>query len=170
VHVFDAMPSVGRKFLLAGKGGLNLTHSEPFARLCVNATASAAPHRAAAAATLGRATLRAWAQGWASSTFVGTSQRVFPTDMKAAPLLRAWLHCACVQRRGAFTCAIAGWAGMPTAPCALPPPAGAACRPPRCWRWAAPAGRAGLRRRLGAAAGRQRGVAGGAAAAGQLRL
>jgi uncharacterized flavoprotein (TIGR03862 family) len=91
VHLFDAMPSVGRKFLLAGKGGLNLTHSEgpdTFAgrygarrdaieRLLKDFDSSA---------------LRDWAQGLGIETFVGTSGRVFPKDMKAAPLLRAWLH------------------------------------------------------------------------------
>ena len=90
VHVFDAMPSVGRKFLLAGKGGLNLTHSEPF-----EAFVSRFGERRAQIAPLlsvfGAEQLRAWAQGLGVDTFVGTSGRVFPTDMKAAPLLRAWL-------------------------------------------------------------------------------
>ncbi|HRN65332.1 MAG TPA: TIGR03862 family flavoprotein [Alicycliphilus sp.] len=90
VHVFDAMPSVGRKFLLAGKGGLNLTHSEPF-----EAFVSRFGERRAQIEPLlsvfGAEQLRAWAQGLGVDTFVGTSGRVFPTDMKAAPLLRAWL-------------------------------------------------------------------------------
>ncbi len=90
VHVFDAMPSVGRKFLLAGKGGLNLTHSEPF-----EAFASRFGERRAQIEPLlsifGAEQLRAWAQSLGVDTFVGTSGRVFPTDMKAAPLLRAWL-------------------------------------------------------------------------------
>ncbi|QXL83242.1 TIGR03862 family flavoprotein [Comamonas sp. NLF-1-9] len=91
VHVFDAMPSVGRKFLLAGRGGLNLTHSEadaPFlARFGARAQALA-PHLAA----FGARELRAWADGLGAQTFVGSSGRVFPRDMKAAPLLRAWLR------------------------------------------------------------------------------
>lgn len=91
VHVYDAMPSAGRKFLLAGKGGLNLTHSEPF-----DAFASRYGIRRPQIEPLLRhfdaQALRDWAQGLGVSTFVGTSGRVFPTDMKAAPLLRAWLH------------------------------------------------------------------------------
>jgi len=91
VHVFDAMPSVGRKFLLAGKGGLNLTHAEPF-----DAFAGRYGARRAAIEPLlqefGANALRAWAAGLGVETFVGSSQRVFPADMKAAPLLRAWLQ------------------------------------------------------------------------------
>ena len=90
-HLFDAMPSVGRKFLLAGKGGLNLTHSEPhepFARRY----AARQPQIEPLIRAFGSPEVRAWAQGLGVETFVGTSGRVFPTDMKAAPLLRAWLH------------------------------------------------------------------------------
>ena len=91
VKVFDAMPSVGRKFLLAGKGGLNLTHSEPFDVFASRFGA----HRAQVEPLLrqfGADEVRAWARDLGIDTFVGTSGRVFPTDMKAAPLLRAWLH------------------------------------------------------------------------------
>lgn len=91
VHLFDAMPSVGRKFLLAGKGGLNLTHSEPhavFATRFAERQAQVGPWLAA----FGGPEIRAWAQGLGVETFVGTSGRVFPADMKAAPLLRAWLQ------------------------------------------------------------------------------
>jgi len=91
VDVHDAMPSVGRKFLLAGKGGLNLTHSEPLEAFLGRYGA----RRAALEPILrsfGPQALRAWAEGLGVSTFVGTSGRVFPTDLKAAPLLRAWLH------------------------------------------------------------------------------
>ena len=91
VHLYDAMPSVGRKFLLAGKGGLNLTHSE-----ALPAFVQRYGERAAAVApwldAFGPEALRAWAAGLGIDTFVGTSGRVFPTDLKAAPLLRAWLH------------------------------------------------------------------------------
>lgn len=91
VHLFDAMPTVGRKFLLAGIGGLNLTHAEPFDRFVTRYG-----ERAGACATwldrFGAPDVRAWAEGLGIETFVGTSQRVFPKDMKAAPLLRAWLH------------------------------------------------------------------------------
>lgn len=91
VSVYDAMPSVGRKFLLAGKGGLNLTHSElfePFVSRYGQASASLQP----LLAQFGAHQLRDWARGLGVDTFVGSSGRVFPTDMKAAPLLRAWLH------------------------------------------------------------------------------
>jgi uncharacterized flavoprotein (TIGR03862 family) len=90
VDLFDAMPSVGRKFLLAGKGGLNLTHSEPLdaflARYGARRDAIEPMLR-----SLGPQALRDWAQGLGVQTFVGSSGRVFPADMKAAPLLRAWL-------------------------------------------------------------------------------
>jgi len=91
VHVFDAMPSAGRKFLLAGIGGLNLTHSEPLPRFL----ARYAEREGALTPWLqafGPQAVRAWAQALGIATFVGTSGRVFPKDMKAAPLLRAWLH------------------------------------------------------------------------------
>lgn len=91
VEVYDAMPSVGRKFLLAGKGGLNLTHSEaagPFLSRYGERSEQLQPLLAA----FGPDELRAWAEGLGVETFVGSSGRVFPKDMKAAPLLRAWLH------------------------------------------------------------------------------
>ena len=91
VHVMDAMPSAGRKFLLAGIGGLNLTHSDP-PDLFVSRYGSRAEVLAPMLAALGAQALRDWAKGLGIETFVGTSGRVFPTDMKAAPLLRAWLH------------------------------------------------------------------------------
>jgi uncharacterized flavoprotein (TIGR03862 family) len=91
VDVVDAMPSVGRKFLLAGKGGLNLTHSEP-QPLFGQRYGARQPQLARLLAGFGPDELRAWAQALGISTFVGSSGRVFPTDMKAAPLLRAWLH------------------------------------------------------------------------------
>ncbi len=91
VHLFDAMPSVGRKFLLAGKGGLNLTHSEPHAPF-VSRYAERQPQLEPLLQEFGGPEVRAWAQGLGVQTFVGTSGRVFPADMKAAPLLRAWLQ------------------------------------------------------------------------------
>ncbi len=91
VEVFDAMPSVGRKFLLAGKGGLNLTHGEPFDAF-VARYGSRRPEVEALLRRFDAAALRAWAQGLGIETFVGSSGRVFPVDLKAAPLLRAWLH------------------------------------------------------------------------------
>ncbi|WP_415151627.1 TIGR03862 family flavoprotein [Piscinibacter sp.] len=91
VHLFDAMPSVGRKFLLAGKGGLNLTHSEP-AEPFVARYGAAGTRVARWLAAFGPQDLRDWARGLGIATFVGSSGRVFPVDMKAAPLLRAWLQ------------------------------------------------------------------------------
>jgi uncharacterized flavoprotein (TIGR03862 family) len=91
VDLFDAMPSVGRKFLLAGRGGLNLTHSEPTPALLARYGARRAALQNSISAFDGAA-VRDWAAGLGISTFVGTSGRVFPSDMKAAPLLRAWLH------------------------------------------------------------------------------
>ena len=91
VSVYDAMPSVGRKFLLAGKGGLNLTHCEKFESFASRygqAAASLQPMLT----SFGPEQLRDWASGLGVSTFVGSSGRVFPADMKAAPLLRAWLQ------------------------------------------------------------------------------
>ena len=91
VHVFDAMPSVGRKFLLAGKGGLNLTHSENADAFCDRF----GDRREAMESVLkdfDAQALQQWSLDLGVSTFVGTSGRVFPTDMKAAPLLRAWLQ------------------------------------------------------------------------------
>ena len=91
VHLYDAMPSVGRKFLLAGKGGLNLTHSEPF-ELFAGRFGERRAQLEPMLERFGPAQLQAWAHGLGVETFVGTSGRVFPKDMKAAPLLRAWLH------------------------------------------------------------------------------
>jgi uncharacterized flavoprotein (TIGR03862 family) len=91
VDVHDAMPSAGRKFLLAGKGGLNLTHSEPFDAFASRYGARR-PQLEPLLRQFDAQALRDWAQGLGVATFVGTSGRVFPAEMKAAPLLRAWLH------------------------------------------------------------------------------
>jgi len=91
VHLFDAMPTVGRKFLLAGIGGLNLTHAEPF-DVFVGRYGSRARDCVRWLDRFGPLQLREWAAGLGIETFVGSSQRVFPVDMKAAPMLRAWLH------------------------------------------------------------------------------
>ncbi len=91
VDVYDAMPSVGRKFLLAGRGGLNLTHSEPAGAFRSRFGA----HAAQVSPWLARfdaQALRRWADELGIETFIGSSGRVFPTGMKAAPLLRAWLQ------------------------------------------------------------------------------
>ena len=98
VLIFDAMPSPGRKFLMAGKGGMNITHAEPLADF-----AGRYGSRQAVIAPLlerfGPQQLCEWIHGLGIATFVGTSGRVFPTGMKAAPLLRAWLHR--LRQRGA---------------------------------------------------------------------
>ena len=91
VHVYDAMPSAGRKFLLAGIGGLNLTHSEGLPAFRAR-YAAREPALAPLLDAFGPGAVREWAGTLGIETFVGTSGRVFPKDMKAAPLLRAWLH------------------------------------------------------------------------------
>ena len=91
VQVFDGMPSVGRKFLLAGRGGLNLTHSEE-AEYFVGRYGARKEALSAMLASFGPQQLRDWAEALGIETFVGSSGLVFPKDMKAAPLLRAWLH------------------------------------------------------------------------------
>jgi uncharacterized flavoprotein (TIGR03862 family) len=91
VELYDAMPSVGRKFLMAGKGGMNITHAEPLENLL-----SRYGTRRTQLEPLVRAfppqALRVWMQGLGIESFTGSSGRVFPSGMKAAPLLRAWLH------------------------------------------------------------------------------
>ncbi|MBK4737197.1 TIGR03862 family flavoprotein [Noviherbaspirillum pedocola] len=91
VDLFDAMPSVGRKFLLAGRGGLNLTHSEPKPTFLQRFGMRQA-QLAAVIDGFDADALRAWCASLGVETFVGSSGRVFPKEMKAAPLLRAWLH------------------------------------------------------------------------------
>jgi len=91
VALYDAMPSVGRKFLLAGVGGMNITHSEPHAQL-LQRYVHAAPAFKHSLDQFTATDLREWIHGLGIATFVGSSGRVFPADMKAAPLLRAWLH------------------------------------------------------------------------------
>ena len=90
VTVFDTMPSVGRKFLLAGRGGLNLTHGEAHEAF-LGRYGARREGLAPMIDAFGPAALRAWANALGIETFVGSSGRVFPTEMKAAPLLRAWL-------------------------------------------------------------------------------
>jgi len=90
VDVYDGMPSVGRKFLLAGVGGMNITHSEAYPAF-LSRYAERAPMIAPLLRGFGAEALCQWIHGLGIETFVGSSGRVFPTDMKAAPLLRAWL-------------------------------------------------------------------------------
>ena len=102
------MPSVGRKFLLAGRGGLNITHSEPFERFATRFEARSAT-LAPMLAAFTPDDLRQWCQGLGIDTFVGSSGRVFPQEMKAAPLLRAWL--ARLRQQGVRVHARHRWQG-----------------------------------------------------------
>ena len=91
VTVYDAMPSVGRKFLLAGRGGLNLSHSEDLEQF-IERYGPAAPLLQPAIEAFPPAALRRWSEELGQETFVGTSGRVFPRSLKSSPLLRAWLR------------------------------------------------------------------------------
>jgi uncharacterized flavoprotein (TIGR03862 family) len=91
VTIYERMPSVGRKFLMAGRGGLNLTHSEDLARV-LSRYGLATPRLRDAIEAFPPAAVRAWCDGLGQETFVGTSGRVFPKAFKASPLLRAWLR------------------------------------------------------------------------------
>jgi uncharacterized flavoprotein (TIGR03862 family) len=91
VTVYDAMPSAGRKFLMAGRGGLNLTHSEALPEFLFR-YGNAMPYLQAAIEAFPPSGLRAWSEALGQPTFVGSSGRVFPQAFKASPLLRAWLR------------------------------------------------------------------------------
>lgn len=91
VTIYDAMPSAGRKFLMAGRGGLNLTHSEPLPDFLARYR-EAMPHLRAAVEAFPPDALRDWSAALGQLTFVGSSGRVFPKTFKASPLLRAWLR------------------------------------------------------------------------------
>ena len=91
VDVYDSMPSLGRKFLMAGKSGLNITHSEPFEGF-VSRYGKRGAQIEPMLKRFGPDELREWVHGLGIETFVGTSGRIFPTGMKASPLLRAWLQ------------------------------------------------------------------------------
>lgn len=91
VDLYDRMPSVARKFLMAGRGGLNLTHSEPLGTF-ISRYGTAAAQMKPVIEAFSPADLRKWADGLGADTFTGTSGRVFPRALKASPLLRAWLQ------------------------------------------------------------------------------
>src|SRR5947208_2303049 len=91
VTVYDAMPSAGRKFLMAGRGGLNLTHSEPLPQFLTRYR-EATPNLKGAIEAFPPDALRDWSEALGQATFVGSSGRVFPKAFKASPLLRAWLR------------------------------------------------------------------------------
>jgi predicted flavoprotein YhiN len=110
VELYDAMPSVGRKFLIAGKGGLNITHAEPFEQF-ITRYGDRRPQLEPYLTTFGPSELRAWLHELGFETFVGTSGKVFPRVMKAGPVLHAWrerLSAAGVK----INYAIAGWVGQ----------------------------------------------------------
>jgi predicted flavoprotein YhiN len=91
VTVFDRMTSVGRKFLLAGRGGLNITHSEDLPRFLAR-YGDGKPRLCAAIENFPPAATRAWSDDLGQKTFIGSSGRVFPNTFKSSPLLRAWLR------------------------------------------------------------------------------
>lgn len=91
VDIYDAMPSLGRKFLMAGKSGLNLTHSEP-APAFLERFGDRRKQLELALSAFDASAIRAWAEALGIETFIGSSGRVFPVGFKAAPLLRRWLH------------------------------------------------------------------------------
>src|ERR1700712_4958102 len=91
VTVYDAMPSAGRKFLMAGRGGLNLTHSEPLSEF-LERYGAAKSHLMPAITAFPPGELRAWSEALGQPTFIGSSGRVFPANFKTSPLLRAWLR------------------------------------------------------------------------------
>ncbi len=91
VDLYDAMPTVGRKFLMAGKGGMNITHSEPY-DMFLSRYGFRQKQIKPLLDVFGSEATRSWVQGLGFDTFIGSSGKVFPLEMKAAPLLRAWLH------------------------------------------------------------------------------
>ena len=91
MDIFERLPAPGRKFLLAGKSGLNLTHAEPWSTF-VTRYGEAVPHLASALDACRAEDLQAWSRHLGVDTFVGSSGRIFPTMMKASPLLRSWLR------------------------------------------------------------------------------
>ncbi|MFT4184198.1 MAG: TIGR03862 family flavoprotein [Rhizobium sp.] len=109
VTVYDAMPTVARKFLLAGKSGLNITHSEDYARFA-DRFGPASDRLRAALDAFTPEDVRAWAAGLGTETFTGSSGRVFPKAMKASPLLRAWL--ARLQAQGVTIQTRHRWSGF----------------------------------------------------------
>ena len=112
IDLFDAMPSLGRKFLMAGRGGLNLTHSEALETFLTRYGDRQAELGAMVSACSPN-DLQVWAQELGVETFVGSSGRIFPREMKAAPLLRAWLHR--LRERGVHTHVRHRWLGWNTA-------------------------------------------------------
>jgi predicted flavoprotein YhiN len=134
VDLYDRMPSLGRKFLLAGRGGLNLTHSEPRGSF-LSRYGERRKELEPLLDAFGPDDLRAWAHDLGVETFVGSSGRVFPREMKAAPLLRAWLHR--LRQAGArfhVGHRWLGWEGEAPASSTHRPACSGTRRVPPCWR------------------------------------
>ena len=114
VNVYDSMPSLGRKFLMAGKGGLNITHSDPY-DLFLSRYGSGSGNIQPMLDRFDADALRTWVHQLGINTFIGSSGRIFPAEMKAAPLLRTWLH---RLRQSGVTFHVRhqwlGWSGMNT--------------------------------------------------------
>ncbi|HEV7320371.1 MAG TPA: TIGR03862 family flavoprotein [Ensifer sp.] len=109
ITVYDSMPTVARKFLLAGKSGLNITHSEDYATFAKR-FGDASPRLRAALDAFTPDDVRLWARALGTETFVGSSGRVFPEVMKASPLLRAWLRA--LEARGIKVLTRHRWTGF----------------------------------------------------------
>ena len=144
VDLYDAKGSVGRKFLIAGKGGMNLTHSDPF-DVFVTRYGERAHEIAAWLRHFDADVLRAWARGLGVETFVGTSGRVFPIDLKAAPLLRGWVRR--LREQGVRFHVLHRWLGWDEGGALRfsTPQGDASVRADACWPWAAAAGRSWAR-------------------------
>ncbi len=108
IVIYEAMPSVGRKFLLAGKGGMNITHAENIESF-LSRYGQERDYLEAMIRDFDATAIRAWIQSLGFDSFVGSSGRVFPSDMKAAPLLRAWLHR--LRESGVKICVRYEWLG-----------------------------------------------------------
>lgn len=121
VTVYEAMPTVARKFLLAGKTGLNITHSEPYERFVMR-YGTASHWLRPMLDGFSPDEVRNWAEGLGSETFTGTSGRVFPTAMKASPLLRAWLKR--LEAQGVTILTRHRWIGFDGNACRLHTPEG----------------------------------------------
>lgn len=121
VTVYDSMPTVARKFLLAGKSGLNITHSEDYG-LFADRFGAASPRLRAALDDFKPGDIRTWAAGLGTETFIGSSGRVFPKAMKASPLLRAWL--ARLEAQGVSIMTRHRWTGFADGGLALETPQG----------------------------------------------
>ncbi|MGH6861345.1 MAG: TIGR03862 family flavoprotein, partial [Phyllobacterium sp.] len=121
ITIYESMPTLGRKFLLAGKSGLNLTHAEEYARFATR-FGTAGSRLAPALGAFRPDDVRAWAQGLGTETFIGSSMRVFPKAMKASPLLRSWLRR--LEAQGVTILTRHRWTGFAGKACTFDTPGG----------------------------------------------